>query len=155
MRREALALNLEHAVRLSRVVRQHGTHLVAEGREGVHVDARGVLFVLAVERATRGDDELNLVPDDDGVVDEVPVVRRLEHRPSHELPVAVAVARVGVLPGAADLHRALVALASLGDVAVVPALVDEGESVKRAHHPAGDALHHALRPRTLADERHE
>ena len=52
---------------------------------------------IAGQGTPRGDDQLNGVADDDGVVYQVPVGRVLQHGALHELAVAVAVARVGVL----------------------------------------------------------
>ncbi len=51
----------------------------------------------AGERAAGGNDQLDGVPDDDGVVQQVPVGGVLQRAAPHELAVAVAVARVGVL----------------------------------------------------------
>lgn len=51
----------------------------------------------AGERAAGGNDQLDGVPDDDGVVQQVPVGGVLQRAAPHELAVAVAVARVWVL----------------------------------------------------------
>ncbi len=66
---------------------------------------------LACEGAPGGDDQLDGVLDDNGVVDQVAVVRVLQHRPLDKLAVAVAVARVGVLQRSANWFRRMILIA--------------------------------------------
>jgi len=52
---------------------------------------------LAREGAARGNNQLYGVLDDNCVVDQVPIVQVLQHRPLHEFAVAVAIAGVWIL----------------------------------------------------------
>mmetsp|Transcript_5859 Transcript_5859/g.26356 ORF Transcript_5859/g.26356 Transcript_5859/m.26356 type:complete len:202 (+) Transcript_5859:2439-3044(+) len=106
-----------------------------------------------MERAAVGHHQLDLVPDDDGIVHQVSVLGVLQHAPAHELAVSVAISRVGVLSSAADFHRALISLPSLRDVPVARAgLVHQREPVKGSNDAPAARVHHALGPRAFADE---
>ena len=64
--------------------------------------------------AARGDHQLYGVADDKGVAQQETILGVLQYGALHKLAVAVAVAGVGVLTGAADLYRALQGLLQAG-----------------------------------------
>lgn len=72
-----------------------------------------------------------------------------------KLPVAVAVACVGVLAGTADLDSTSLACAALGEVTALPRLVHQGEAVEGTHHLALIGVHHTLWVGTLTNECHK